>query len=224
MRPRTRAAVLLSCFAFASSTVATADPVAAAIARAQTGDAEGFYRLALVHEQGRGTARDLVEARRQYEKAAELGHVESQFALGLLLLGALPESEGARDEAKAFHWFEKAANQGHARAAFFLALSLESGVGTSPDLERAFDWYRRAAIRGEPQALPAVSRMYADGAGIGADLAHAHAWNQLALSRGVEGAKSFEAELEASMSPGQLERADALAEDLIRKYAASTGR
>ncbi|MDP6981089.1 MAG: tetratricopeptide repeat protein [Myxococcota bacterium] len=204
------------------STHAAADELAAAKARAEVGDAEGHYRLGLVHERGRVSERDLVAAVRHYQRAAEMGHVESQFALGLLFVGAV---QGApADEKKSFDWFASAAKQGHAKAAYFLAMSHESGVGTEANAELAFDWYRRAAGRGERAAPLAIARMYATGAGIQVNLPNAHAWNQVAIARGLEGARSYEAELEARMSEDEIERARTLAKGLLRKYAAGASR
>ncbi len=204
------------------SSYAAADELAAAKVRAEVGDAEGHYRLGLVYERGRDTERDLAQAARRYQRAAEMGHVESQFALGLLFVGAVP---GAReDRQRSFEWFTSAAKQGHAKAAYFLAMSHESGVGTEANAELAFDWYRRAAGRGERAALHAIARMYATGAGIQANLPNAHAWNQVAIVRGLDDARGYEAELEARMSQDEIERARTLAKGLLRKYAAGTSR
>lgn len=197
---------------------AHADGLIAALERADVGDAEGFYRLGLLYEQGRGTERDLSEAARHYLRAAEMGHTESRFALGLIYLGALPDSP--RDDARAFGWFEAAARQGHARASYFLALAYENGAGTDARPDRALEWYRRAASRGQREALFAIARIYATGAGVAEDLAQAHAWNQLALARGHPKADALQRDLESRMSEALIARASSLAETLMPRYGA----
>ncbi|MBW2723794.1 MAG: sel1 repeat family protein [Deltaproteobacteria bacterium] len=209
----------MSALAFAFSTQARAresQEFAEASQLANAGQATGYYRLGRLYELGREVEQDLYEAARQYQLAAELGHAESQFALGLVLTGALPDSP--RSARKSFNWFNKAAQQGHPMAAYFLAMSYETGVGTVPDGEQAFAWYRRAAMNGSSQAMNAVAHMYATGAGIRLNLANAHAWNQVAGARGFEGAARYAAKLEARMSEEDLALARKLVRGLMKKY------
>jgi hypothetical protein len=212
--------ILLSALAFAPSSQARAresDEFAEATKLASQGQASGFYRLGHLYELGREVERDLYEAARQYQHAAQLGHAEAQFALGLVLTGALPDSP--RSARKSFNWFSKAAQQGHPRAAYFLAMSYETGAGTEPNAERAFEWYRRAAKSGNSRAMNALAQMYATGAGIRTNLANAHAWNQVAGARGFEGAERYAADLEARMSEQDLALARKLVGGLMKKYA-----
>ncbi len=190
--------------------------LAAATQLAKDGRAEGYYRLGRVHELGQEVDKDLFEAARQYQLAAERGHVEAQFALGLLLTGAVPDSPHSARES--FDWFEKAAQQGHAKAAHFLAMRYETGAGTEQNSERAFEWYRRASIGGNSESMSALARMYATGAGIRMNLANAHAWNRVAGARGFEGAQQYAAELEARMSEEDIARAGRLVGGLMKKY------
>lgn len=180
-----------------------------------------YYRLGRVYELGREVEKDLFEAARQYQLAAERGHVEAQFSLGLVLTGAVPNSP--RSARKSFHWFKKAAQQGHPMAAYFLAMSYETGAGTEPNGEQAFEWYRRAALGGSSLAMNALAHMYATGAGIRMNLANAYAWNQVAGARGFEAAERYAAKLEARMSEDDLARARKLVRSLMKKYAGSPG-
>jgi TPR repeat protein len=213
------AAIFVSALAFAFPTQARpqeSQELAEATQLANAGQATGYYRLGRLYELGREVEKDLYEAARQYQLAAELGHAESQFALGLVLTGALPDSP--RSARKSFNWFDKAAQQGHPMAAYFLAMSYETGVGTEPDGEQAFAWYRRAAMSGSSQAMNAVAHMYATGVGIRLNLANAHAWNQVAGARGFEGAARYAAKLEARMSEEDLALARKLVRGLMKKY------
>lgn len=219
-RTRTAAtAIFVGAFVFAFASPAPAqevDEFALATQLANAGQAAGFYRLGRLYELGREVERDLYQAARQYQLAAELGHAEAQFALGLVLTGALPDSP--RSARKSFAWFNKAAQQGHPMAAYFLAMSYETGAGTARDGEQAFEWYRRAALSGIGQAINALAHMYATGAGIRLNLANAHAWNQVAGARGFEGSERFAVKLEARMSAEDLALAQRLVRGLMKKY------
>ena len=48
-----------------------------------------------------------------WEKAANQGHLDAQFSVGLMCSKGLGV---AKDDAKAVEWWKKAANQGHAIA------------------------------------------------------------------------------------------------------------
>jgi TPR repeat protein len=214
---------LVTAFAFASANQSQAraqdsEEFAEASKLADAGQVAGYYRLGRHYELGRGVEKDLHEAARQYQLAAELGHPEAQYALGLVLTGGLPDSPGSAR--KSFSWFNKAAQQGHPMAAYFLAMSYETGAGTEPDGKQAFEWYRRAASSGNSQAMSALAKMYATGTAIRLNLANAYAWNQLAGARGFEAAEHFAEQLEARMSTDEIERARTLAGSLMKKYAA----
>ena len=75
--------------------------------------------------EGRGVAKDVVEAARWYHRAAEQGDANAQNILGRLYVSG----EGiGRDEAAALHWFALAAQQGHADAQMNLRAACEQVV------------------------------------------------------------------------------------------------
>lgn len=188
---------------------------------ADSGEVSGYYRLGRAYELGREVDKDLFEAARQYQVAAEQGHVEAQFSLALLLAGAVPNSP--RSPQKSFEWFSAAAQQGHTRAAYFLALSYESGTGVEANSEQAFEWYRRSAKDGNGEAMNALARMYAAGAGIRLNLANAYAWNEVAGVRGYVLAPRYRAQLEAKMNEEELVRGKKLVRRLMKKYGRPPG-
>jgi hypothetical protein len=179
----------------------------------------GYYRLGRDYELGREVEKDLYEAARQYELAAKQGHAEAQYALALILVGAVPESP--RSPRKSFRWFGEAARKGHVRAAYFLALSYQNGAGTEVDSEKAFEWFRRSAMGGDGEAMNALARMYTTGAGIRQNLANAYAWNEVAGARGYELAQQFKTKLVGGMSEEEVARGEKLVHSLMRKYGGS---
>lgn len=93
--------------------------------------------------------RDYAQARRWYAQAAEQGHAQAQFKLGVLYdncQGMLQDDEQAR------HWYEKAAAQGNAGAQINLDM-LSSKVA---------DLYRQAKT-GDDNALKALEQAAAQG-------------------------------------------------------------
>lgn len=72
--------------------------------RAQQGDVDAAYNLAVIHHHADGVAYDAAEALRWYRVAAERGDKAAQYALGLMYW----KGEGVpADEAKAHEWFTK---------------------------------------------------------------------------------------------------------------------
>ena len=89
--------------------------------KAETGDAEAQFNLALMYNNGipEQLQKNDREAAKWYRKAAEQGHVEAQFNLGLMY----DKGEGVRQDFKeAAKWFRKAAEQGHASAQYNLGV------------------------------------------------------------------------------------------------------
>src|SRR6266536_2208597 len=74
-------------------------------AKAEAGDAESQVELGLRYEQGKGVAKDQVEAVKWYRKAAEQNYARGQNSLGV----CYEEGAGvAKDQVEAIKWFRKA--------------------------------------------------------------------------------------------------------------------
>ena len=112
-----------------------------------------------------------------YERAAEQGHAEAHFRLGLL---HSREDSLYGDRAAAVRHFEAAAERGDARAQYALAQALYAGRGAEPAPERAVDWLRRSALQGYHRAQARLADLYATGRNIEHDEASAIAWLRLA--------------------------------------------
>ena len=77
--------------------------------------------------------------------AAEQGHAEAQFNLGVMY----DNGQGVKqDYFKAFEWFQKAAEQGNALAQFNLGVMYDRGQGVMQDYFKAVECYQNAGERG----------------------------------------------------------------------------
>lgn len=76
--------------------------------KAQAGDADAQYNLAICYDEGKGTSKDEKQAAHWYAQAAEQGDADAQFSLGV----CYHEGKGVdKDDEKAIELWTKAANQ-----------------------------------------------------------------------------------------------------------------
>lgn len=105
------------------------------------------------------------ESMKWFRTAADQGHAEAQYNLGLLykkgtdVTQLSPNSYSIRhmkdDEVESMKWFRKAAEQGHAAAQYELAQLYHGILGwhKARDKVAAVMWYRKAADQGYSDAL-----------------------------------------------------------------------
>ena len=158
---------------------------------------------------GRGVAKDPIEAAVHFRAAAEAGVPQAQFMYG----EQLRTGAGiARDPVQAVEWFRKAAtlNEVHAQAA--LGFALQSGQGVPANRAEALAWYQKAATAGHIGAQYNLAVMYFNGQGMPhRDLTQALHWLELAARQ-----KSSIAEL----ALGDLYvRGEGVSHDLVRGVA-----
>ena len=123
----------------------------------------------------------LAEAVTWLRLAAEQGHAEAQFNLGLMYV----RGEGVpQNFAEAVTWFRRAAKQGHAEAQFYLGLMYVRGEGVPEDWAEAVNWVRLAAKQGHAEAQNNLGDMYYYGQGVPWAYAEAAKWYRLAAKQG----------------------------------------
>jgi TPR repeat protein len=103
---------------------------------------EAEYTLGDINEFG---FRNLPEAAKWYEYAAEHGHAKAQRALADFLMAG---KVGAPDPERAFKWYTKAAAQGVPEAQFVLGEFYRAGNFIPKDLDQAVHWYEQAKKNG----------------------------------------------------------------------------
>jgi TPR repeat protein len=138
-----------------------AEQVARLKAGVEAGNPDAMFSLASAYEQGGfygwGLTQDYVEARRLYQRAAELGHAESANNLGRL------HGRGLGTEVnfpEAMRWYRTAAAKGYVRAMYNIAGMYQQGDLGPMDLVAATAWFRVANdhIHKDPAHWPIRTR------------------------------------------------------------------
>ena len=104
-----------------------------------------------------------------------------------------------------------------------------AGVSVSQDFQNGVDaynrgdyatavkWYTLAAEQRDARAQFNLGRMYAKGEGVLQDYVYAHMWWNIAASNGDEYGAELRDDVEKKMTPSQIERAQDLARECVRK-------
>ncbi|MGV1014219.1 MAG: peptidoglycan-binding protein [Methyloceanibacter sp.] len=144
---------------------------------AAEGDAKAQYLIALRYAQGKGTSRDLAEARRWLERAASAGLAPAQYRLGTMY----ERGEGiAKDLGRARSWYAAAAEKGNVKAMHNLAIGDNSGDTDQTDYETAAKWHEAAAAYGFTDSQFNLGILYERGLGRPQNLVEAYKWFALA--------------------------------------------
>lgn len=168
---------------------------------AEAGHPRAAALLGWLHESGRGTEKNIKEAKRWYRLAGERGQADAVAALGRLTLqepaardkawqllreaARLEDPNGqyylgwllaqpdseSRDDVQAYAWFKKAARQGHVGAQVAVAMHLLSGRGVAGDSRAAAEWLERAAAKQDPVAHYLLGRLSENAGQAGLDKA-----------------------------------------------------
>jgi len=111
---------------------------------AEAGEAKAQHAVGMMHEYGRGLARDDVKAIGWYRKAAEQGVAEAQYRLGVLHENGWGVT---RDVGLAAQWYQRAAQHDHTFAQHDLAFLYVSGSGVPADRVQAYKWLKIASAK-----------------------------------------------------------------------------
>ncbi len=160
------------------STEAAKDAAAAAAAycaAASAGHVEAVTHLAILFHVGEGVRKDLAEADRLYELAANAGSAHAKCNLATLP-SRTPEQQLALTR--------EAAELGHLRAMTNLGSMYEAGVVVEKDLGAALEWWRKAAAADFAIGQFNVGIALRDGLGTAVDRAESVAWLTKAADQG----------------------------------------
>jgi TPR repeat protein len=132
--------------------------------------------------------RNYVEARRNYEKAVELGNM---YALTNLAWFSVYGTDGPVDVAKGLSMFEKASIAGNAYGQASLGYLYREGYGgTRQDYAEAVKWYQQSANQGYANAMATMGWFYREGHGVAQDYVQSLSWYRKAADAGDANAMS----------------------------------
>ncbi|OHW62278.1 putative beta-lactamase HcpC precursor [Andreesenia angusta] len=145
--------------------------------KAESGNPDFQYYLGIIYySRGNSTTNDIEKALYWLEKAAEQGHIGSQYMVGLFYFtGEL----GINDFNKSLKWLERSANQGH-----MVSQLLLGSIYSSTDYHKSFKWHLKAARQGLMDAQYYVGVYYETGSGVEKNKENALYWLEKAAEQG----------------------------------------
>ena len=185
---RLAVAVVLVSLAFGASADSGANPFAVAVDAYEAGN----YPLAA----------------RKFREAAEQGHANAQYNLGIMYDGGqgVPQSY-----AESIKWYRLAAEQGFASAQFNMGVMYDNGLGVPQNYAEAVKWYRLAAEQGRSDAQLNLGYMYSEGQGVPQNGVIGYVWASLAAAQGNEMARENRDISVKQLTPEQLARGQEIA-------------
>jgi hypothetical protein len=165
--------------------------------------------LGSLYESGSGVNRDYSQAAGWYRKAAALRDTAAQVKLGTLYANGLGVT---RNYHAAADWFKKAAGNGNTEAMVKLGELYANGRGVKQNPAQAASLYAQAAERGNADGQEALGSLLAQGQVVAQNKERAAVLFILAKTGGNDKASQSLAELRATLSPEQLDRAQQHAE------------
>ncbi len=124
---------------------------------ANLGYAPAQFYLAKLYENGEaGLKKDIPEARRWTERAAQAGDRKAMHNLGLYYFEG---AGGVKNSTTAAQWFRRAADLGLADSQYNLARLYEEGMGVGQNGAEAYKWYLIAARNGDAESQKSATRI-----------------------------------------------------------------
>lgn len=115
-----------------------------------------FYLAKLYENGGAGVAKDMTEARRWTERAAQGGDRKAMHNLALYYFEGVG---GPKNSTTAAQWFRKAADLGLVDSQYNLGRLYEEGFGVSQNAAEAYKWFMIAGKAGDKDAAASAERI-----------------------------------------------------------------
>ncbi|MCB6607146.1 MobP3 family relaxase [[Clostridium] symbiosum] len=138
---------------------------------AESHDDKLQYRLGQMLYTGTGSKKDEEAAATYWEKAAKIGNVNAQYALGRHWL-----EHQIGDPGQAVRWIQKAAEGEHAAALYVLAKLYLEGTSVEQDIGKAVELFVKAAAQSHDFAAYRLGKLYLAGELIEKDISLATKW------------------------------------------------
>ena len=155
--------------------------------RAERGNADAQFQLALLYADGDGCSQNYSSARQWFAAAADQGLAAAQWKLGKSFASG---EGGPQSYAQARYWYELAGQQGLAQAQNDLANLYSIGLGGPQHHAEARAWFLKAAHQGIANSQYNLGVMYFSGQGGSQDYGLAFAWLSAAATQGREDAST----------------------------------
>ncbi len=153
---------------------------------AELGYAKSQFRLAKALEKGKGVDKNIEDAQKWYEKAADQGLDKARSGLAKLLL------KYGDDDKSATELLEVSANNGHAKSQIKLGKLYDNGKATGWGKPKiAFKWFMLAANQGDKEGQYRVCKAYYKGHGVGRSSSEAKKWCTRSVGQGYSKAEKI---------------------------------
>lgn len=186
------------------------------MSKAQSGDREAQYLMALIYLEGRLVPKDFTTGQSWMLKSAEQGYVPAQAGMGEMYLNGIRHNGVIPDYVDAERWLRLAATQGDADAQVWLGNGYERGYFGTFDYREAFNWLRKAAAQGLPGAQFSLGQMYEEGEGVPESDSMAANWYRKAADHFPE--EDLGGVWEAEVQLAQMYRDGRLPKDYVEAY------
>jgi hypothetical protein len=177
---------------------------------AEQGHVLAQYNLARIYYDSEDIYQDKKQAIKYFESAAENNFLESQLQLGFIYLNG--DTNIKQDYNIAMNWYKKAAEKGSEEAQYTLGVMYENGQGVDVNIEEAIMWFKLSAEQNAEDAQFALGKIYFKQN----EYINAYKWLKIADINEHETAKAVLDLLTVSMSKEQINKAENLANILIK--------
>lgn len=165
--------------------------------------------------EGMDRKKGLIVAAVMFSMAAQQGHADAQFQLGVLYHKGLGFEQ---DFGKALEWYRNAADNGSSKAMFALSVMYGQGEGVPVDQMKSFSFLRDAANQGLVETQFLVGLFYYEGSdGAIQNYVQAYMWWNIAASKNYADAIRSRGKLADQMTPSQIAEAQELSREWLQK-------
>jgi uncharacterized protein len=176
---------------------------------------EAFEKIGDMYQKGDELPQESGEAVNWYRKAADEGAAPVQFKLASLLLEG---KAGPPDYVEIRDLCEKAAKSRYSPATYCMGELYRRGLGVERNFSKAALWFTDAANLGHALSALRLGEMYWRGEGLKQDKIAAFAFIYMAAASDVPQAKQERERLEKELTPKELEKGKARAEEWSRRH------
>jgi uncharacterized protein len=138
---------------------------------ANNNDPKAMHQLGLIYLKGDGIEKNLNQAYEYFQKASDLGNLESTYLLGKIYLS---DKTIYYNPKKAYNTFVEAAKKNHAKSQLMIGKFFLMGEVVDKDYEKALYYFKLASKQKEYDANCYVAYMYASGLGVFPNFGRAH--------------------------------------------------